>query len=192
MLRFIPVLLITLLSVAIGCGSRDTVSEDALQKYEDYKDEYGDCSFEPAILTGFTPDWMETPLGFHLNCGDETFRLHSDATFTGTVSGKRYQEQLDLWTQCPLGTEPPETKGIWIVIPVTFDEVILTPDKFCMSNDLQDDFFTCNDFRHIRYKLDENGTMSELLIDGPLNYYNEDKELIHSEYQYRHCVLEQD
>ena len=184
----IAVLLIVSSLFIIGCTPdteelvRNFVRELGLNYDED--NEVFECySGNARLPEGENPGYAVTPDGYHLNCGDRgMIRFNSDGTFTGRTGSTDNQLYVEQWTQCGIGTEPPEQRGEWVIV----DE-----NNLCLWEDIAPGIIGCTDA--ITIWLDPSGRIVEsLAIDGYVEIYDENNFLISSHDDQIVCNLTRD
>ena len=184
----IAVLLIVSSLFIIGCTPdteelvRNFVRELGLNYDED--NEVFECySGNARLPEGENPGYAVTPNGYHLNCGDRGMRrFNSDGTFTGRTGSTDNQLYVEQWTQCGIGTEPPEERGKWVIV----DE-----NNLCLWEDIAPGIISCTDA--ITIWLDPSGRIVEsLAIDGYVEIYDENNFLISSHDNQVVCRLMKD
>ena len=116
---------------------KEMLSGHLADQYRDYSedgDEDGDGSISPdevdcsdhlftrtePLPSGFYPQNLVTPGTSYFECSDgdsrSIERYHADGSFESTIIGD-YQDLLDFWEICEVGTRPPNASGNWVVTP---------------------------------------------------------------------------
>ena len=140
----LPILLILAVFLMGGCAEgigRDLVRGALSQLKSEYADLYGnysgqenllddgsltedevDCS-HPFFTTGLAsrfpggeyPQVLITPPGSYWECSESKDRYHADGTFSSIITSN-YQDVLDFWRVCEVGTRPPNLSGVWAAL----------------------------------------------------------------------------
>ena len=112
------------------------------------------------LPAGTHPETFTTPGNSYWECPESNERYHADGRLSGNFTSN-YQEILDFWNICEVGTRPPNVEGNWVVTEDAF---------FCGRFDLLPGIVICTDT-----ETGENGIVIQYgeVIDS---FYDDDEE----------------
>ncbi len=90
---------------------------------------------------GTHPQGLVTSGNSYWKCEDSNERYHADGRVSGT-STSDYQDVLDFWNICGVGTRPPDFSGIWNITTLKLEEGNL--DVICARADIMPGLVICS------------------------------------------------